>query len=58
MRVTVREFILTNNNPPASWKINGDFYRSIKDIPENLLDKYVSDWEANFWDAKIEITTK
>lgn len=58
MNVTVREFILTNNNPPASWKIDGDFYRSIKDIPGYLLDKYVFDWAADFWDARIEITTK
>lgn len=58
MNATVREFILTNSNPPVSWKIDGDFYRRIKDIPEYLLDRYVFDWEVDFWDARIEITTE
>ena len=58
MRITVREFILTNQDPLVSWKINGDFYRSKKYIPEYLLDKYVFDWKVDFWDARIEITTE
>ena len=58
MNATVREFVLTNNNPLVSWKIDGVFYRSRKDIPEYLLDRYVFDWEADFWDARIEITTE
>lgn len=58
MNVKVKEFILTNSNPPASWKIDGEFYRNIKDIPKYLLDKYVFDWEADFYDARIIITTE
>lgn len=58
MNVTVREFISTNNNNPTRLKINGDFYRNEKYVPEYLLDRYVSNWEANFWDAIIEIITE
>lgn len=54
----VKELILTNNNPYTSWKIDGEFYRNIKYIPKYLLDKYVFDWEADFYDARIEITTE
>lgn len=54
----VKELVLTNSNPPASWKIDGEFYRRIKDIPKYLLDKYVFDWEADFYDARIIITTE
>ena len=58
MNITVREFILTNNNPLDSWKINGDYYRTKKNIPEYVLDQYVLDWTVDFWDARIEITTE
>ena len=54
----VKEIILTNSNPPAGWKIDGEFYRNIKDIPKDLLDRCVFDWEADFWDARIKINTK
>ena len=58
MKFTVRELVSINNNPLVNWKINGDFYNTKKNIPEYLLDQYVLDWEADFWDAKIEITTE
>jgi hypothetical protein len=58
VNVKVKEFILTNNDPLVSWRIDGDFYRSRKYIPEYLLDKYVFDWGVDFWDARIEITTE
>lgn len=58
MSITVKELVFTNNNQLVSWKINGDFYRSRKDIPEYLLNKYVFDWEADFWDARLKITTE
>lgn len=54
----VKELILTNNDPLVNWKIDGDFYRNKKYIPEYLLDRYVFDWEVDFWDARIKITTE
>ena len=55
--MTVREFILTNNNPVLSWKIDGQVFIRKRDITENLLDKYVSDWEVSLWDGIMFITT-
>ena len=55
--MTVREFILANNNPLLSLKIDGQVFISKRDIPENLLDKYVSDWKVSFWDGIMCITT-
>lgn len=57
MKVTVRELILTNGNIYSPWKIDGEFYLKKEKIPEDLLNKYVSNWEANFWDNRVEITT-
>ncbi len=58
MNVTVREFILTNNNPFIYWKIDGDFWGSKENIPEYLLDRYVFDWVVDLWNASIKITTE
>lgn len=58
MNITVRELVSINNNPLVSWRINGEFYNTRKNIPEYLLDKYVFYWTVDFWDARIEITTE
>lgn len=57
MDMTIREFISTNNNPLLSWEIDEQMFSRKRDIPENLLDKYVFDWEVSFWDGIIYITT-
>ena len=57
MDMTVKEFISTNNNPLLNWEIDGHMFGRKNDIPEDLLDKYVSDWEVSFWDGIISIDT-
>lgn len=57
VNVTVKDFILTNNNTNVKWKINGIMFFPIETIPYELLEKNVSYWTVNQWEGIIEIAT-
>jgi len=56
--MNVRNFIEMNKNTSVKWKIDGRLFQEVYAIPDDLLNKYVSDWMVNQWEGIIEITTK
>jgi len=56
--MNVKNFIEMNKNTSVKWKIDGRLFQEVYAIPDDLLNKYVSDWMVNQWEGIIEITTK
>ena len=56
--MSVKNFIEMNKNTNVKWKIDGKLFQEVYAIPDNLLNKYVSNWMVNQWEGIIEITTE
>lgn len=48
-------FIKTNTNTNVKWNINGTIYTDVNDIPDNLKEGYVLNWQVNQWEGIILI---
>ena len=51
----VSDFIKTNTNTKVKWNINGTLYLNVEDIPDNLKDGYILNWQVNKWEGIIII---
>lgn len=53
--MSVGNFIKTNTNKNVKWNINGTLYIDANDIPDNLKEGYILNWEVNQWEGIIII---
>lgn len=53
--MSVGNFIKTNTNRNVKWNINGTLYINVDDIPDNLKEGYILNWEVNQWEGIIII---
>jgi len=53
--MNVGDFIKTNTNRNVKWNINGTLYIDVNDIPNNLKEGRVLNWEVNQWEGIIII---
>lgn len=53
--MNVGDFIKTNTNKNVKYNINGTLYIDINNIPDNLKESHVLDWEFNKWKRIILI---